>query len=42
MLIGPYVNGAAVIVGGLIGALAGHKFHYGLKPRFPSPLDFVL
>ncbi len=25
MLIGPYVNGSAVIIGGLIGAVAGGK-----------------
>lgn len=25
MLIGPYVNGSAVIIGGLIGAMAGGK-----------------
>lgn len=35
MLIGPYVNGAAVIVGGLIGALAGHKIPLRVKTALP-------
>ncbi|AJQ99871.1 hypothetical protein F652_1882 [Enterobacteriaceae bacterium bta3-1] len=35
MLIGPYVNGTAVIVGGLIGALAGHKIPQRVKTALP-------
>lgn len=35
MLIGPYVNGSAVIIGGLIGALAGGKLPDRVKTALP-------
>lgn len=35
MLIGPYVNGAAVVVGGLIGAMAGSKLPERVKTSLP-------
>ena len=35
MLIGPYVNGAAVIIGGLIGAAAGGKLPERVKTALP-------
>lgn len=35
MLIGPYVNGSAVIVGGLVGALAGSKLPDRVKTALP-------
>lgn len=35
MLIGPYVNGAAVIVGGLLGATAGSKIPERVKSALP-------
>ncbi len=34
MLIGPYVNGGAVIVGGLLGALASSAISERVKPRY--------
>lgn len=41
MLIGPYVNGTAVIVGGLIGALAGHKIPQRVKTALPLTFGLV-
>ena len=35
MLIGPYVNGSAVIIGGLIGAVAGGKLPERVKTALP-------
>ncbi|HGM5491756.1 TPA: DUF554 domain-containing protein [Serratia fonticola] len=35
MLIGPYVNGAAVVIGGLLGALAGSKIPDRVKSALP-------
>ncbi|WP_421549721.1 DUF554 domain-containing protein [Kluyvera intermedia] len=35
MLIGPYVNGSAVVIGGLIGALAGSKLPERIKTALP-------
>ncbi|MFP5596816.1 DUF554 domain-containing protein [Kluyvera sp. 142486] len=35
MLIGPYVNGSAVIIGGLVGALAGGKLPDRVKTALP-------
>ncbi|WP_333496565.1 DUF554 domain-containing protein [Kluyvera sp. CHPC 1.251] len=35
MLIGPYVNGSAVIIGGLVGALAGSKLPDRVKTALP-------
>ncbi|MGR7644172.1 DUF554 domain-containing protein [Klebsiella aerogenes] len=35
MLIGPYVNGSAVIIGGLIGAMAGGKLPERVKTALP-------
>lgn len=35
MLIGPYVNGAAVVIGGLLGALAGRKIPERVKLALP-------
>lgn len=35
MLIGPYVNGFAVIIGGLIGAMAGGKLPERVKTALP-------
>lgn len=35
MLIGPYVNGSAVVIGGLIGALAGGKLPDRVKTALP-------
>lgn len=35
MLIGPYVNGSAVVIGGLIGALAGSKLPDRVKTALP-------
>ncbi len=38
MLIGPYVNGSAVIIGGLIGAMAGGKLPERVKNRATDDL----
>lgn len=38
MLIGPYVNGAAVVIGGLLGALAGRKIPERVKLALPLTL----
>lgn len=35
MLIGPYVNGSAIIIGGLVGALAGGKLPKRVKTALP-------
>ena len=35
MLIGPYVNGSAVIIGGLVGAIAGGKLPERVKTALP-------
>ena len=35
MLIGPYVNGSAIIIGGLVGALAGGKLPERVKTALP-------
>ena len=41
MLIGPYVNGGAVIVGGLLGALASSAISERVKPRYRLFLGYV-
>lgn len=38
MLIGPYVNGAAVVIGGFLGALAGRKIPERVKLALPLTL----
>lgn len=38
MLIGPYVNGATVVIGGLLGALAGRKIPERVKLALPLTL----
>ncbi len=40
MLIGPYVNGSAVIIGGLVGAIAGGKLPDRVKTALPMTFGF--